>query len=74
MVTLLLGSVHADETTIAVLNFENHSLFNREAYESLSTGLAEMMITASRPSATPIETHDTGDTSTGLIIPVLDII
>lgn len=31
--------------TIAVLDFENNSLFSRDDYESLSQGLAEMMIT-----------------------------
>jgi TolB-like protein len=35
----------ADSPTIAVLDFENNSLFNREEYQSLSKGLAEMMIT-----------------------------
>ena len=36
----------ADETaTVAVLNFENHSIFDKESYASLSSGLAEMMST-----------------------------
>lgn len=34
-----------DSPTIAVLDFENNSLFNRDEYQSLSKGLAEMMIT-----------------------------
>lgn len=40
------AAVHsADSPTIAVLDFENNSLFNRDEYQSLSKGLAEMMIT-----------------------------
>jgi TolB-like protein len=35
----------ADSPTIAVLDFENNSLFSRDEYQSLSKGLAEMMIT-----------------------------
>jgi len=32
-------------TTLAVLDFENNSLFDKDSYASLSTGLAEIMIT-----------------------------
>ncbi|HEX9933554.1 MAG TPA: CsgG/HfaB family protein [bacterium] len=39
------NSQAADPPTIAVLDFENNSLFNRDEYQSLSKGLAEMMIT-----------------------------
>jgi TolB-like protein len=35
----------AESPTIAVLDFENNSLFSRDEYQSLSKGLAEMMIT-----------------------------
>lgn len=36
----------AGETvTVAVLNFENHSIFDKDTYASLSSGLAEMMST-----------------------------
>lgn len=41
--------VHAAETTLAVLDFENNSIFNVEAYASLSRGLAQMMISALDP-------------------------
>lgn len=34
-----------DETTLAVLDFENNSFFNPEEYGPLSKGLAEIMIT-----------------------------
>ena len=34
-----------NENTLAVLDFENNSLFNREENQPLSKGLAEMMIT-----------------------------
>ncbi len=35
----------ADLPTVAVLDFQNNSLFNRDTYASLSQGLAEMTIT-----------------------------
>jgi len=37
--------IAADPPTIAVLDFGNNSIFNRGDYESLSKGLAEMIIT-----------------------------
>jgi len=35
----------ANPTTIAVLDFENHSLFDKDSYNPLSKGLSEIMIT-----------------------------
>ena len=40
-----LGTSQTGTTTLAVLDFENRSFMNAEAYASLSQGLAEMMIT-----------------------------
>jgi len=46
LVLLFFISVHSAPTeTIAVLDFSNNSLMDREKYESLSGGLAEIMIT-----------------------------
>ncbi len=44
-VLTIAASVPAAETTLAVLDFENNSFFHRDVYESLSKGLADMMIT-----------------------------
>lgn len=46
----LLCGIHAtgsgsEKATIAVLDFENHSFYNAEAYQPLTKGLAEMMNT-----------------------------
>jgi TolB-like protein len=38
-------SVYGADITLAVLNFENNSLFGSENYNALSKGLAEIMIT-----------------------------
>ncbi|MFZ5518392.1 MAG: CsgG/HfaB family protein [Candidatus Zhuqueibacterota bacterium] len=41
----LISFSHATEKTIALLDFSNNSLFDKEKYSSLSPGLAEIMIT-----------------------------
>ena len=46
IICILLASVgYTHEATIAILDFENNSLFKKDDYNSLSKGLAEMMIT-----------------------------
>jgi len=42
---LIYSHAFSDETTLAVLDFENNSLLDPEEYISLSKGLAEIMIT-----------------------------
>ena len=45
IILFMSGVGFTEETTIAVLDFENNSFFDPESYESLSRGLAEIMIT-----------------------------
>ncbi len=45
IVCSLLMSLSLTASTLAVLDFENNSLFDAEQYDNLSKGLAEMMIT-----------------------------
>ena len=42
---LITAFAVANQTTLAVLDFENHSFFNKETYQPLAKGLAEMLIT-----------------------------
>lgn len=43
------SSLPAEVTTLAVLDFENNSIFHAETYASLSRGLSQMMISALDP-------------------------
>jgi len=45
LVVFMISSSSANEKTIALLDFSNNSLFDKEKYSSLSPGLAEIMIT-----------------------------
>lgn len=44
--TVVFGS---DASSIAVLDFENHSIFDADSYTSLSSGLSQMMVSAIAP-------------------------
>lgn len=41
---LIIGNIYSAEITLAVLDFENNSIFNAENYTPLEAGVAEMMI------------------------------
>ncbi|NQT25343.1 hypothetical protein HQ585_08310 [candidate division KSB1 bacterium] len=49
LAVLFANAVHSDVTTLAVLDFDNNSIFNVETYSSLSRGLSQMMISALDP-------------------------
>ena len=45
LLVLLPSVIFPKETTMAVLDFENNSLFSAESYQSLTKGLADILIT-----------------------------
>jgi TolB-like protein len=49
LAVLGVNTVHSEVTTLAVLDFDNNSVFHTETYSSLSRGLSQMMISALDP-------------------------